>query len=198
MTLPVVILAGGEGRRMGGEKPRRRLSGRSLLSHALAKARGWSACIAVCVRSPAQVEAEGVRLLIDAPDVAGPLAGLAAALDWAVQEGCDRVLVIPCDMPFLPDDLAGRLAANLGADHGVAVAVSDGRWHPVCAVWRTSIRALLDDQLRQGRLSLTALAERVGAVAVEWPVGGHDPFSNLNSPSDIDQAEHRIVESATG
>ncbi|HRO32092.1 MAG TPA: molybdenum cofactor guanylyltransferase [Brevundimonas sp.] len=198
MTLPVVILAGGQGRRIGGDKPRRRLGGRTLLDHALIRARGWSACIAVGVRSPEQAGIDGLRLLIDTPEIEGPLAGLAAALDWAVQQGGDRVLVVPCDMPFLPDDLAGRLAANLGPDDGVAVAASAGRLHPVCAVWRTSVRPLLDEVVGQGRLSLTALVERAGPVVVDWPVTHRDPFANINSSADLDLAERLMAPTATG
>lgn len=189
MTLPVVILAGGEGRRMGGGKPQRLLGGRSLLDHALITARRWSACIAIGVRTPGQVIPDTTRILVDAPGIAGPLAGLASALDWAVDEGCDRVLVIPCDMPFLPGDLAGRLAANLTPETGVVMAASGGRRHPACALWRTSVRPLLTRQVHEGRFSLTALAERAGAAVVAWPDAPRDLFANLNSPEDLAAAE---------
>lgn len=189
MTLPVVILAGGEGRRMGGGKPQRLLGGCSLLDHALMTARRWSACIAVCVRSPGQVIPDTTRILLDAPDIAGPLAGLASALDWAADEGCDRVLVIPCDMPFLPVDLAGRLAANLTPGIGAVMAASGGRRHPACALWRSSVRPLLTRQVHEGRFSLMALAERAGMAAVTWPDTARDLFANLNSPEDLTAAE---------
>lgn len=198
MTLPVVILAGGEGRRMGGGKPLRRLDGRPLLDHALTAARAWSASIAVCVRRPEQIGSTAVHILTDAPGVDGPLAGLAAALDWAAAQGCGRVLVMPCDMPRLPVDLAGRLAARLTPDVAVSVAASGGRRHPVCALWRTSVRPLVDAQVREGRLSLTALAKRAGMVVVEWPVGAFDPFVNLNTPADLTETEQRLHAAATG
>lgn len=192
MTPPVVILAGGEGRRIGGGKPLRVLGGRPLLDHALAAARHWSGAVAVGVRDPAQAGGAGVPLIADVPDIAGPLAGLAAAMDWAAGQGADRVLVVPCDMPFLPPDLADRLARALTPDAGAAVAASSGRLHPVCGLWRTSVRPLLEDQARAGRLSLTALAERAGAVTVDWPTAPHDPFANVNTPDDLARAEARL------
>lgn len=192
MTPPVVILAGGEGRRIGGGKPLRLLDGRSLLDHALSAAQAWSDRIAAGVRDPAQAGRADVTLIADVPDIPGPLAGLAAALDWAAAQGAGRVLVAPCDMPFLPADLARRLADGLTPQAGAVIAASGGRLHPVCGLWRTSVRPLLDDQARAGRLSLTALAGRAGAVIVDWPAAPDDPFANVNTPADLARAEARL------
>lgn len=192
MTPPVVILAGGEGRRIGGGKPLRVLGGRPLLDHALSAARGWASRIAVGVRDPGQAGDAGAPLIADVPDIPGPLAGLAAALDWAAAQGADRVLVVPCDMPFLPPDLASRLAYGLTPEAGAAIAASGGRTHPVCGLWRASVRPLLEDQARAGRLSLTALAQRAGAVTVDWPADSQDPFANVNTPADLARAEARL------
>ena len=52
----VVILAGGEGTRIGGGKPLRRLAGERLIDHALRTAHGWSNMVAVAVRDPGQME----------------------------------------------------------------------------------------------------------------------------------------------
>lgn len=189
MTLPVVILAGGQGVRMGGGKPLRKLDGRPLVDHALGSARRWSGCIAVCVRQPDQIGAVGVTVITDAPGIAGPLAGLAAALDWAASQNCDRVLVVPCDMPFLPGDLASRLAGALTSGAGVAIPASGGHEHPICGVWRTSARPALEAQVAAGRLSLKGLAARVGQITVSWPSGPRDPFANLNTPAELAEAE---------
>lgn len=189
MTLPVVILAGGQGVRMGGGKPLRVLDGRPLVDHALALARRWSGCIAVCLRHPDQIGAVSVPVITDAPGIDGPLAGLSAALDWAVTQRCDRVLVVPCDMPFLPGDLASRLAGALAAGAGVAIPASGGHVHPICGVWRTTARADLEAQVAAGHLSLKGLAARVGQVTVSWPYGPRDPFANLNTPAELAEAE---------
>lgn len=183
---------------MGGDKPSRRLNGRPLLDHALAASRAWSDSVAVCVRRPGQIECAKVRILTDVPDIPGPLAGLTAALDWARDQGSGRVLVIPCDMPLLPADLARRLDAALAPEVGVAVAASGGRPHPVCALWRTRVRPLLDRQARDGRLSLTALAERAGVATAAWPDAPFDPFANINTQADLARIEARLARPATG
>jgi molybdopterin-guanine dinucleotide biosynthesis protein A len=168
----VVILAGGEGRRIGGGKPQRLLGGETLLDRALRRARSWSDEVLVAAREGGDLQ--------DDPAIEGPLGGVAAALAL----GGD-VLTIACDMPFLPDDLPARLMG----DATVAVAASGGRLHPVCALWKAEARAALPAYLATGRRSLTGFAEAAGYAAVEWPVEPFDPFFNINDPTDLARAE---------
>lgn len=184
MTSAVVILAGGEGRRIGGGKPHRLLGGRTLIERAIERARAWSAEVAVAVRAPEQIVDPGVPLLVDPPGLEGPLGGLASALRF----GRGTVLTIPCDAPFLPDDLPERLAAALPG-HAAALAASDGRVHPVCGLWRTEALARLPAYAASGRRSLIGFAEAIGFVAVECP---SHCFFNINSAGDLAEAEARL------
>jgi len=184
MRPAVVILAGGEGRRIGGGKAVRRLAGRSLLERAVESARGWSDEVAVAVRDPDQVGPQDIPVLIDPPGLGGPLGGLASAL----RLGREQVLTIPCDMPFLPDDLPDRLAMAAGS-HGAALAMSGGHVHPVCGLWRAEALAEVRRYAGSGRSSLIGFAETIGYAAVEWP---GDPFFNVNTPEDLAEAERRL------
>lgn len=105
----VAVLAGGAGRRMGGDKPRRRLNGLRLLDHALNKAHALAGPVILVVRDPAQADGFAETIVLDAPDIDGPLAGLLAALVWAADAGFDQVLTLACDMPRVPGDLLSRL-----------------------------------------------------------------------------------------
>ncbi len=183
--LVVVVLAGGEGRRMGGGKPLRRFRGRSLIDHALDRALSWSPRVAVSVRSPDQVGPVGLPLVVDDPGIEGPLAGLSAALEWAAREGFARVLTLPCDMPGLHDDLARRLDAALDASTIVAMARCAGRLHPVCALWDTRALAALPAYRADGGSSLRGFAEAVGMTPVDWGNACAEAFENINSPGDL-------------
>ena len=133
MKIAVVILAGGKGSRIGGQKPLRMLGGKRLIDRAQAQAEQWSKIVAVAVRSIGQVERSALPCIRDVDEIEGPLAGLAAALRFAGVSGCEAVLTIPADMPFLPADLRDRLSARIGSA-AAAVARSGGRLHPVCGV----------------------------------------------------------------
>ena len=110
----VIVLAGGEGVRIGGGKPLKTLAGERLIDRALRTAASWSDQIAVAVRDPAQVEWVNAPVVTDEPEIGGPLAGLVAALRFAAHSGRELVLTIPADTPFLPADLLGRLRSEIG------------------------------------------------------------------------------------
>ena len=193
MSLPpheiaVVVLAGGEGRRMGGGKPQRLLAGRTLLERAAAQASIISDLTAVAVRDLTQAgPPEGLLPIEDAP-WEGPLGGLAAALAFGRAHGRAAVLTLPCDMPLVPADLSSRLAAALG-NHGAALASSGGRLHPVCGLWRTEALDTLSAYAEGGHRSLKGFAGAVGFATVDWPAEPVDPFFNVNTAEDLARAE---------
>ena len=186
--IAVVVLAGGEGRRIGGGKPLRRLGGQTLLERAVAQALESSDSVAIAVRDPAQVGGLAAFEVIADAAWEGPLGGLAAALAFARRRGRVAVLTLPCDMPLTPPDLADRLAGALG-EQAAALASSGGRLHPVCGLWRIEALDALPAYAAAGQRSLKGFAAGIGFVAVDWPVDPVDPFFNVNTPEDLARAE---------
>ncbi|HEY0649349.1 molybdenum cofactor guanylyltransferase [Phenylobacterium sp.] len=182
----VVVLAGGEGRRMGGAKPLRPFGQTTLVAHALGLARRWSRVMALSVRAADQVAGvTGVQLIRDDRGVPGPAAGLASAFAFATEQGAARILTLPCDAPRLPDDLLAQLAAAVDKGAAVAVAASLGRLHPTCALWRISCASRLPAYLA-GPASLRGFAADCGMAVVDWPAqAGDDPFANANTPAEL-------------
>lgn len=186
------VLAGGRGERIGGGKPLRRLGDWTLLDHALARATSWPAPVVLVVREGQQGLPANISMIVDDPVAPGPLGGLAAALGWAMESGLEAVLTLPCDMPFLPDDLPSRLAAGLAPEGGMAMATSGGRRHPICGLWRCSVIEALNARAIEGRYSLHGLADQVGCAEVDWPGGDQDPFFNINTTEDLRLAARRL------
>lgn len=75
---------------------------------------------------------------------AGPLAGLQSALRNARYEW---VACVPCDTPFLPDDLISRLWTAIKPATEVAVAVVEGQRQPAIALYRKDVLPKLDAYL---------------------------------------------------
>ena len=193
VAVPVVILAGGKGRRIGGGKPLLKLGGERLIDRALRAAYRWSNLVAVAVRDPAQVEPVAAPVILDRDDIAGPVAGLISALRFGAERERAQVLTIPADMPFLPPDLLSRLRLGIG-DSGCAMASSNGHVHPVCGLWRSSALHRAGDYLATGRSSLRGFAELIGYAPVDWTAARFDPFFNINTAEELAEAEWRVAD----
>ncbi|MFP5329619.1 MAG: molybdenum cofactor guanylyltransferase [Alphaproteobacteria bacterium] len=191
MRIVAVILAGGEGSRIGGGKPQRRLGGRPLLEQAVNQAGQWSQDVAVAVRDERQAGGAKVRVIFDEPEIDGPLGGLAAALRFARKSDAEAVLSLAADMPFLPHNLGERLQREIGGNLA-AVAASGGRLHPVCGLWRAAALVRLPSYLATGKRSLKGFAESIGFIEVEWPAEPDDPFFNINTREDLQAAQSRL------
>lgn len=197
-----IILAGGEGSRIGGGKSQRLLRGRTLLQWATSNARAQVDCAALSLRAHEDGGAaadQGLKPLFDDPNIEGPIAGLSAALVWARSEGAEWLLSIPCDTPFAPRDLAERLLSAANVDSApAAIAQSGGVKHPACAVWSVTLAGQLLQYLAAGRLSLIGFADYVGCATVDWPRTPFDPFFNINTPEDLMKAERIAVQYSIG
>lgn len=188
-NIAIVVLAGGEGKRIGGGKPLKTFRGERLIDRAVRLARSWSDSVAIAIRDRSQLGAVSADLIPDA-DVAGPLGGLISGMKFAVAGKRQFVLAIPADMPFLPEDLIDRLCEAIG-DSGCALAQSGGHIHPVCSLWRADAFAQAESYARSGRGSLKGLAACLGFVAVEWQTEPVDPFFNINTTADLAEAARR-------
>ncbi len=201
MKVGGAILAGGEGRRMGGtDKPSLLLGDCRLIDHVVGRLRPQVDVLAISANGdPARFADLGLAVLPDNPERrAGPLAGLATMLDHYARRHPDvtHVLTAPADAPFLPLDLAARLAQAIDGPETIAIAASDGRDHPVAGLWPVNILARLERHLTAtGRLSMMAFLDTTEWQSVSFPLSGDiDPFLNVNTPEDLRTAERLMAE----
>jgi molybdenum cofactor guanylyltransferase len=186
----VAVLAGGEGRRMGGGKPMRRFGSGTLVDRALQLAGGYGPTVVVVLREDGQLNTEiKAQRIYDVAAIPGPLGGLAAVLGWAREQGYSHVQTLPCDAPLLPPDLLSCLAAAVCSDRRAVVAASGGRMHPTCALWTVTAADMIEQQVSSQRFSLIALAECVGLSVVEWPSTTPDVFSNANTDAELEELQ---------
>ncbi|TRW95080.1 molybdenum cofactor guanylyltransferase MobA [Paracoccus sp. M683] len=198
--LPGVVLAGGQARRMGGgDKALRLIAGQSLLDRVIARLGAQCAPLALNANGdPARFAGLGLPVLADGvPGFVGPLAGVLAGLDWAAGQGAPAIVTAAADTPFFPDDLALRLRQAVGTG-GLALAFSpdaDGvpRQHPTFGLWPVTLREPLRAALQSGQRRVGQWAAAQGAVPVEWASDPFDPFFNVNTPQDLQQAERMVA-----
>ncbi len=184
-----VILAGGRGRRMGSvDKGLQLFKGRKLIEWVIQRLQPQVAEILINSNQNQERYAQfGYRVISDlVPDFAGPLAGFHSALSTATT---DLVLTVPCDSPFLPEDLADRLIPALRAPSvDIAVAHTGARAHPVFCLLRRSLLPHLSRYLEQGGRKIDAWYADLNVVEVAFD-DQPDAFANFNTLEELNAAE---------
>jgi molybdopterin-guanine dinucleotide biosynthesis protein A len=185
------ILAGGLSSRMGVDKSRLRLGGRTFVELA-AEALGGVARAVSVVGSREGLGAHGLPVVPDVHAGLGAMGGLHAALSAC---GARWAAVVSCDLPFATGGLFARLASLRGeASEAVAPVQEDGRPQPLCALYAArECLAAADELIRAGELRPRALLRR---VSTRWVTpeelsdleGARLFFANVNTPADYDEA----------
>lgn len=185
------VLAGGGSRRMGQDKARLELEGRSLVERA-------ADCLRQHLREVVIVSARigdhphpEVQEIADRYRDRGPLGGIHAALEHAHGRA---VFVLACDLPRVGPELVGfvleeaRSVFEQDGGPGVLAVEMAGREQPLCAVYSPACRGPMEHSLRAGDLRTLDFAAGVGLVTLpltpSLPFFREDLLLNVNAPAE--------------
>lgn len=184
-----LILAGGRGSRMGNvDKGLQPFRGTTMAQHVLERLAPQVGSIMINANRNLEAwRAFDVPVWPDeTPDFAGPLAGLEAGLRHCATPW---LLAAPCDSPFLPPDLAERLAAAVeagDADLALAVTREPGmrpQPHPVFCLVKASRLPILSQYLAEGGRRVDGWYKELKAVEVLFEDA--DAFRNINTRAEL-------------
>lgn len=186
-TRPItgVVLAGGQGRRMGGvDKGLKVLRGKPMVQWVIERFGPQVDELLINANQNVDTYAGfGHRVIPDAiGGYAGPLAGLHRGLSEARH---DLVATVPCDSPFLAPDLVSRLHAALERGNAeLAVARTGNQPHPVFCLCRKSVLPGLTAFLEGGGRKIDAWYSALAVVEVAFDDEA-DAFSNINTENEL-------------
>src|SRR3990172_4977606 len=179
-----IVLAGGQGRRMGGvDKGLQLLHGKPMIAAVLARLAPQVDEILINANQNLEAYVQfGHRGVPDTVGgFAGPLAGLHAGLSAASHP---LALTVPCDSPFLPPDLLSRLKKHLN-ENDLAVAKTGDQPHPVFALVRSTVSKNLEEFLSRGGRKIDAWYASLKVVEVPFDDEA-DAFRNINTRDELD------------
>ena len=179
-----VILAGGQGRRLGGrDKGLLEIDGQSLTARLIEALEQQAVSIVINAnRNIERYRAFGYPVINDQlGDYQGPLAGFASAMA-AVQSRF--ILTLPCDGPQIASDYVARFVEAANATAAPLLVAHDGeRLQPVHAMIRVDLLASLEQFLQRGDRKI----DRWYAEHDFQQVNFSDRaamFRNINTPDD--------------
>ncbi len=180
MSVVGVVLAGGLGRRIGGDKATVALDGVALLQYPLRALAAVTAKQAVVAKRDTRLPELGddVAVWLEPDEPRHPLTGVLHALRAARRR---PVLCCAVDLPLLDAATLRRLLAADDGRRACVVPRAEGRLEPLCAIWHPRARR----RLLRLPASL-AMGEVVAALdPLEVCFADARPFANVNAPEDL-------------
>ena len=178
-----VILAGGQSSRMGGnDKGLSILSQKPLIQHVFERLKPQTDDIFISANRNIKQYQRYAPVIVDTvKGYQGPIVAFYSAFQHIDSEW---IGFVPCDCPFISDDLVNRLTSAINDDVDIIVA-HDGEYsQPVfTAINRRAapqIKSCLDQQQRK----LTVLHQTVRCRYVDFS-DCTTMFTNLNTPEDL-------------
>jgi len=185
MSITGVILAGGQGRRMGGiDKGLVEFLGKPLISHIIQRLSPQVSEILISANREIETySALGHPVVTDAVQgFAGPLAGLHKGM---MEARYPYVLTVPCDTPLISMSLAGRLMQGLtNCDADVAVAKTGMQPHPVFCLCRRTLLPHLEDYLQRGQRKFEDWYSSLDSVEILFN-DQPQAFTNVNTREEL-------------
>ena len=184
MTPQLVLLAGGKGKRMGGNKPFAPYGRSTLIETMIARLKPQVNGLVINAGAKGTplvlpLSCLGLPLIFDDPALVelGPLTGDLSALEMARAAGETQVITAPCDMPDLPEDMVAQLLAAPPADVVYFKGVRD---YPLCALWRVSVADALREALQKAEGGLAVMRFLASQDVHTIAVSDDAAFANIN------------------
>jgi molybdenum cofactor guanylyltransferase len=189
------VLAGGLGRRLGGDKAVASLAGRPLIAYPVEAMRAVVPDVTIVAKRdtvlPSADVLGAVRVIREPDQPRHPLVGILHAL----REAAGRpALVCPADLPLVTAEVLAELA---GADpHGAPAVVATGPergLQPLLGCYRPEAAALLEAAAREATAPVRAAVAAIGPRELAVPA---EVLFNVNTAEDLARAE-RLLASRT-
>ena len=182
--ITAVILAGGQGRRMGGEdKGLIKFDGRPIIEILIEKLTRQEVDIIINANRNHDIyQSYGLPVISDElADFQGPLAGFATAIKAV---GTDYILTLPCDGPFLAENFVDLFIQSQSTSQSpICVAYDGERLQPVYALIDVNLLDSLNRFLESGDRKIDRWYAQHEYARVDFSTQ-KNMFGNINRPED--------------
>ncbi len=193
-----IILAGGKSSRLGQNKARQTIEGKSLIQWVMDRLAILSTEIIVATAGSEPMpcaSAVTIKTVSDVYPGKGPLAGIYSGLRASTSP---RAIVVGCDMPFLSVSLLDYMS-RISSTFDVIVPRIEDKVEPLCAVYSRSCLAPIQGLLEQNELRINELFTMVRVRYIgEDEINRFDPehlsFFNVNGKADLNRARSLATE----
>ncbi len=186
-----VILAGGKSKRFGEDKSKAKLNGKTLLEHTLDKIKSKFNKIIIVSNNKILKDYITINDYIDGQ--LGPLVGVLSAMKWIKKNNYSYnwIATFPCDTPFFNISLIDKFVeASKLNDSLLYFVKSEEKRHNIFGLWSLKLIETLENDIMQNNYrKVESWANKIGVKTINIPYKEIDPFFNINTKEDFEEAE---------
>ena len=189
-----VVLAGGKSKRFGEDKNHMKLGDKTLLEHVLSKiSNKFEEILIVSSHSLETIKIKNVTVIPDCFDDLGPLAGVLSSMKWVKdnQKSYQWIATFPSDTPFFETSIIREYKKRIKLNDSLLYFVkSNNKRHNIFGLWSIRLlKTLEDDLIKNDFRKVEEWANKIGVKTIDFETKKFDPFFNINTKKDFEEAK---------
>jgi len=189
-----VVLAGGKSKRFGEDKNQAKLGNLTLLEHVLEKV--TKKFKKILIISNQNLNIKKLNSITIVPDCIqgnlGPLVGVLTAMKWIKKnnEQYKWIATFPCDTPFFDTSIIEEYKSKINLNESLLYFVkSNEKRHNIFGLWSVKLKDTLENDLVDNNYrKVEGWADKIGVKIINIKTDKLDYFFNINTKSDLEQA----------
>jgi len=195
-----VVLAGGQSKRFGEDKNQAKLGNITLLEHVLAKV--TKKFEKILIVSNQNLNIKTLNSITIVPDCIqgnlGPLVGVLTAMKWIKKNNKQYqwIATFPSDTPFFDTSIIEKYKSRINLNESLLYFVrSNQKRHNIFGLWSVKLMDTLENDLINNNFrKVEEWADKIGVETINVKIDKFDPFLNINTKTDLKEAEKILKE----
>jgi len=195
-----VVLAGGQSKRFGEDKNQAKLGNLTLLEHVLAKV--TKKFEKILIISNQNLNLKMLNSITIIPDCIqgnlGPLVGVLTAMKWIKKNNKQYqwIATFPSDTPFFDTSIIEKYKSRINLNESLLYFVrSNQKRHNIFGLWSVKLMDTLENDLINNNFrKVEEWADKIGVETINVKIDKFDPFFNINTKTDLEEAEKILKE----
>ncbi len=187
-----VVLAGGKSQRFGQDKSQVKFQGKMLIDHILSEIIDqFNETLIVTNKKINFMNSNKISITKDFKENLGPLGGVLSAMKWIKTNNrkYNWISTFPTDTPFFTKKELKTFYEKIKInDSKLFFVKSQKTIHNIFGVWSLDLINQLEIDLLAGKRKVEDWAKSVGVSIIEIEYKNIDPFFNINTKKDLDEA----------
>ena len=187
-----VVLAGGKSQRFGQDKSQVKLQNRLLIDYILREIVDEFKETLIIANEPIKfMQSKNISVTKDYQSGLGPLGGVLTAMKWIKENNkkYEWISTFPSDTPFFTKKELKFFYENIDTNKNKLFFIRNKNTrHNIFGLWSLDLMEKLEKDLIKGERKVEVWADSVGVSVVNIDYKKPDPFFNINTKKDLDEA----------